>query len=57
MAELGGELSHAAILLREAGLAAVINAPGAFRGIPQGARVYVDPRAGIVRVAISDRKA
>ncbi len=48
--ELGGELSHASILMREAGIPSIVNAPGAFLGIPDGARVVVDPGRGEVRV-------
>lgn len=50
VAELGGELSHASILLREAGIPAVVNARGAFRSIADGDLVRVDPAAGEVRV-------
>jgi pyruvate,water dikinase len=50
VAELGGELSHAAILLREAGITAVVNAHGAFAGISDGDRVRVDPERGEVLI-------
>jgi pyruvate,water dikinase len=53
VAELGGELSHAAILLREAGITAVVNAEGAFQHIADGDRVRVDPVRG--EVVIEDR--
>ncbi len=46
VAEFGGELSHAAILLREAGIPAVVNVQGAFTGIADGDRVRVDPTLG-----------
>jgi phosphohistidine swiveling domain-containing protein len=54
VADLGGELSHAAILLRESGIPAVLNAHGASEGIVDGDRVCVDPPLGEVRI-ISDR--
>ena len=47
---LGGELSHASILLREAGIPAVINARGAFQAIADGDLVRVDPAWGEVRI-------
>jgi phosphohistidine swiveling domain-containing protein len=50
VAQLGGELSHAAILLREAGISAVVNARGAFDGIADGDLVQVDPLRGEVTV-------
>lgn len=54
VAELGGELSHAAILLREAGIPAVVNAEGAFQHIAEGDRIHVDPCRGLV--TIQDRQ-
>ncbi len=45
----GGPLSHAAVLAREFGIAAVVGAPGAL-DIPDGALVEVDPVAGVVRI-------
>ncbi|HEX8691100.1 MAG TPA: PEP-utilizing enzyme [Longimicrobium sp.] len=46
VAELGGELSHASILLREAGRPAVVNCAGIFREVRTGDRLRVDgPRA------------
>jgi phosphohistidine swiveling domain-containing protein len=50
VAELGGEFSHAAILLREAGIPAVINAAGAFEHISDGDRVDVDTIHGAVKI-------
>jgi pyruvate,water dikinase len=50
VADLGGELSHAAILLREAGIPAVVNARGAYAGLPHGATVELDPARG--RIAL-----
>lgn len=48
--ELGGPLSHAAIVLREYGVPAVVNAVGATRIIRQGDRIAVDGDRGVVRV-------
>jgi pyruvate,water dikinase len=48
--ELGGELSHASILLREMGQTAVVNARGAYQNIADGASLQVDPTRGEVRV-------
>jgi rifampicin phosphotransferase len=45
----GGAMSHAAVLARELGIAAVIGAPGAL-DLPDGAMVDVDPTVGVVRV-------
>lgn len=48
VAELGGELSHASILLREAGKTAVVNCAGACDALAEGERVRLDAAAGIV---------
>jgi phosphohistidine swiveling domain-containing protein len=48
--DLGGELSHASILLREAQIPAVVNARGSYGAILDGDRVVVDPLKGEVRV-------
>ncbi len=45
----GGPLSHAAVLARELGIAAVVGAHGAL-DLPDGALVEVDPTAGVVRL-------
>lgn len=46
VAEIGGELSHASILLREAGRPAVVNCAGIFREVRAGDRLRLDgPRA------------
>jgi len=45
----GGALSHAAVLARELGIAAVVGVSGAM-SVPDGATVEVDPVAGLVRV-------
>ncbi|MGE0712130.1 MAG: PEP/pyruvate-binding domain-containing protein [Planctomycetota bacterium] len=47
VAEVGGVLSHGAIVAREYGIPAVFGVPGASR-IPNGARVCVDGDLGIV---------
>jgi pyruvate,water dikinase len=46
----GGPLSHAAVLARELGLAAVVGAGGALRQLRDGMEVEVDPVAGEVRI-------
>jgi phosphoenolpyruvate-protein kinase (PTS system EI component) len=50
VADSGGELSHAAILLREAAIPAVVNARGASEQFAVGDRVIVDPTHGEVRI-------
>jgi phosphohistidine swiveling domain-containing protein len=50
VADLGGELSHASILLREAGIPAVVNARGAFQSIADGDLIRIDPAWGEVRI-------
>lgn len=47
--DIGGELSHASILLREAGATAVVNCVGAAANLLEGERVTVDPERGVVR--------
>jgi pyruvate,water dikinase len=46
--ELGGPLSHAAVVAREYGVPAVVNVPGATTAIRTGDRVRVDGDRGIV---------
>jgi pyruvate,water dikinase len=46
--ELGGPLSHAAVVAREYGIPAVVNVPGATIAIKTGDRVRVDGDRGIV---------
>ncbi len=46
--EIGGELSHASILLREAGCIAVVNCAGACAGLNDGDEVEVNGDMGIV---------
>ncbi len=48
--ELGGPLSHAAIVLREYGVPAVVNAKGCLRGLQTGDRIRVDGGAGTIEV-------
>jgi rifampicin phosphotransferase len=50
VSELGGELSHASILLREARIPAVVNCAGIFRQIRTGDRLRLDGVRGIVEV-------
>ena len=50
VAEIGGELSHASILLREAGRPAIVNCAGIYRAIAQGDRLRLDGRRGVVEV-------
>ncbi len=57
--ELGGPMSHAAVVAREFGVPCVVDAQGATRRLPPGALVEVDGRLGEVRVleVDSDRKS
>ncbi|MGF1469386.1 MAG: PEP/pyruvate-binding domain-containing protein [Sandaracinaceae bacterium] len=48
--ELGGPLSHAAVVAREYGVPAVVNVPGATRRIQTGDLVQVDGDLGKVRI-------
>jgi pyruvate,water dikinase len=50
VAEMGGELSHASILLREAGKPAVVNCAGIFRQVNTGDRLRLDGAQGVVEV-------
>jgi pyruvate,water dikinase len=50
VAELGGELSHASILLREARRPAVVNCAGIFRQVRTGDRIRLDGARGVVEV-------
>lgn len=52
--EIGGQLSHGAIVAREYGLPAVVNVPGATQRIADGQRIRVDGAAG--RVYLSGRE-
>jgi len=46
--ELGGALSHAALVAREYGVPAVVNVAGATRALKTGDRVRVDGNRGVV---------
>ncbi len=50
VAEIGGELSHASILLREAGRPAIVNCAGIYRAISSGDRLRLDGGRGMVEV-------
>jgi rifampicin phosphotransferase len=50
VADLGGELSHASILLREAGRPAVVNCAGIFRAVTTGDRLRLDGARGLVEI-------
>jgi pyruvate,water dikinase len=50
VAEVGGELSHASILLREAGRPAVVNCAGIFDQVRTGDRLRLDGVRGVVEV-------
>lgn len=45
VAEIGGELSHSSILLREVGKPALVNCPGVYAGLDQGEKVRIDGAA------------
>jgi pyruvate,water dikinase len=48
VAELGGELSHASILLREVRTPAVVNCTGVYEALADGDRVRLDGASGLV---------
>jgi len=50
VAEIGGELSHASILLREARRPAVVNCAGIWRAVTTGDRLRLDGSRGVVEV-------
>jgi phosphohistidine swiveling domain-containing protein len=50
VAEIGGELSHASILLREARRPAIVNCAGIFAAVSKGARLRIDGPAGVVEL-------
>ncbi len=52
--EMGGQLSHGAIVAREYGLPAVVNAPGVTQRIPDGATITVDGATGQVWMVGTD---
>ncbi|MBH0181537.1 MAG: hypothetical protein HP490_07665 [Nitrospira sp.] len=46
--EMGGTLSHGAIIAREYGLPTVANVEGAMTRLPEGRLVRLDARAGTI---------
>lgn len=50
VAEIGGELSHASILLREARRPAVVNCAGIYKAVSNGDRLRLDGGLGVVEV-------
>jgi phosphohistidine swiveling domain-containing protein len=48
--ELGGPMSHAAVVAREFGFPCVVDVQGATKALPQGAMVEVDGATGEIRV-------
>ena len=50
VAEIGGELSHASILLREARRPAIVNCAGIWRAVSDGDRLRLDGGRGVVEV-------
>lgn len=50
VAEIGGELSHASILLREAKKPAVVNCKDVLRAVRTGDRVRIDGARGVVEI-------
>jgi phosphohistidine swiveling domain-containing protein len=50
VAEIGGELSHASILLREARRPAVVNCTGIWRAVSTGDRLRLDGGQGVVEM-------
>jgi pyruvate,water dikinase len=52
VAEIGGELSHASILLREARRPAVVNCEGIFRQVRTGDRLRIDGERGLVELLV-----
>lgn len=53
VAEIGGELSHASILLREARRPAIVNCAGIWRAVSTGDRLRLDGRRAVVEVVRS----
>ena len=49
-AEIGGELSHASILLREARRPAIVNCAGLFAAVSTGDRLRLDGERGVVEI-------
>jgi pyruvate,water dikinase len=55
VAEIGGELSHASILLREARRPALVNCAGIFRAVATGDRLRLDGAGRRVEILDSSR--
>jgi pyruvate,water dikinase len=55
VAEVGGEMSHASILLREARRPAVVNCTGIFRSVRTGDRLRLDGARGVVEILATTR--
>ncbi|WP_028479705.1 aminotransferase class III-fold pyridoxal phosphate-dependent enzyme [Nocardia sp. CNY236] len=51
--EVGGMLSHAAVIGREYGIPAVLNAAGATTAVRSGQRIRVDGSSGVIRIVDS----
>ncbi|UGT67524.1 aminotransferase class III-fold pyridoxal phosphate-dependent enzyme [Nocardia gipuzkoensis] len=52
--EVGGMLSHAAVIGREYGIPAVLNVAGATNAVKSGQRIRIDGSAGVVRILDAD---
>jgi phosphohistidine swiveling domain-containing protein len=50
VAEIGGELSHASILLREARRPAIVNCAGLFAAVSTGDRLRLDGERGVIEI-------
>jgi pyruvate,water dikinase len=50
IAEMGGSLSHGAIIVREYGLPAVVNVDGAMTRLRDGQRVMMDADTGVITI-------
>lgn len=50
IAEVGGSLSHGAIVAREYGIPAVMDIPHATQRLQEGQRVRMDGRRGIIEI-------
>ena len=48
--ELGGPMSHGAVVAREYGIPAVVGLPHATERIPDGSMIEVDGASGVVRM-------
>ena len=55
--EIGGQLSHGAIVAREYGLPAVINVSGATTRIEDGQEIVVDGSKGVVYIGVDEQGA